>query len=836
MQFVAAILIALVGVVAFFFILVPLLRVIGRLIAHVFRFIASEIGDTLRILGGILTSVVFAPLVVLSVVLGRWSAARHYGASIQDEVASIGYSFYRIVIGNPARLLGLTALTDGIERRVPEAMAKAPGRDKPRRSTGQFDGYKIVGSIAGGGSGARLYVAEPDEIKRVSFERQGLEVDQVVIKSFSLKEGSSLPQIIREGRALEAAKKIGLVLEHDLTEQRFFYVMPYVPGDALGKVTQRMHDAAGPSGLDDKRMNEALGFVSDLLSTLERYHRAGLWHKDVKPDNIIIHDGRAHVVDLGLVTPLRSAMTLTTHGTEYFRDPELVRMALKGVKVHEVNGVKFDVYAAGAVLYSAVENSFPAHGGLSHLTKRCPDSVRWIIRRAMTDYNNRYNSANEMMADLDAVRLSGDAFAMRPADLPSMNGKPAPSMAEAPADVADFETVNVANVHAAARADAPTPEPAQPAGARRSPRIREVHWLTGRYIADDAQNAPHAEGMNPEEAIAAGFAKMANIGAETARFMREGRESSRGAARTPRVPRERRAPATEQLRRARERAEAARRRAHSRVRERSKRGRYNSNPNRGALATIVVFLIVVGAVTGAAIKKASESRSSRSRLVMGAPGAGGGPAVQMQFDEKDIEEIRTFLHDEFNIDTRNMDAEGVHEFASEIEERVGSFLTKFTKQLPGARRVAPEAPAVVAIVDSASVDAPSAPSVWGELEGQRWLVLSDVGESAEPAQRDAVDRLIEALQDAGSEIVDRGSDDPAAIDLLASIRATLGTVQSGDPEASTRINAWLEARTESLDGLVWLPAPTGPNVTVQVYSPNNDAEQQVRRALRRVTR
>ena len=49
------------------------------------------------------------------------------------------------------------------------------------------------------------------------------------------------------------------------------------------------------------------------------------------------HGGqRAHLVDFGLLSRLRSAMTLTTHGTEYFRDPEMVRMALRGVKVHEV--------------------------------------------------------------------------------------------------------------------------------------------------------------------------------------------------------------------------------------------------------------------------------------------------------------------------------------------------------------------------------------------------------------------------------------------------------------------------------------------------------------------
>ena len=36
-------------------------------------------------------------------------------------------------------------------------------------------------------------------------------------------------------------------------------------------------------------------------------------------------------------------MTLTTHGTEYFRDPELVRMAMAGKKVGEVAAERFDL-------------------------------------------------------------------------------------------------------------------------------------------------------------------------------------------------------------------------------------------------------------------------------------------------------------------------------------------------------------------------------------------------------------------------------------------------------------------------------------------------------------
>jgi len=212
------------------------------------------------------------------------------------------------------------------------------------------------------------------------------------------------------------------VLEHDLDEHRFFYVMPYHEGDHLGLITRQMHGKSDANGLNVRQLGTVFGYVEDLLGTLAEYHRGGLWHKDVKPENIIIHDGEAHLVDLGLVTPLRSAMTLTTHGTEYFRDPEMVRMALRGVKVHQVDGAKFDIYAVGAVLYSIIENSFPAHGGLSQVSKRCPESLRWVIRRSMADYDKRYTTAQQMLDDLEAIQMADDPFGVKPVALPSMGG------------------------------------------------------------------------------------------------------------------------------------------------------------------------------------------------------------------------------------------------------------------------------------------------------------------------------------------------------------------------------------------------------------------------------
>ncbi|GAB4384162.1 MAG: hypothetical protein Kow0022_05880 [Phycisphaerales bacterium] len=403
-------------------VLVRVLKLIGLLTSHVAQFIGGMLSDALRFVGAIVLMLVLAPLVLGSVVIGRWSAAAHFGRAVKNEIKTACLSIYRVVIGHPFRLIGLRSVTEGLENRLPQVIAEAPGPDKPsRRRVGMFDGYTIVGSLPGGGSGGRLYIAEPSELKRAAFVRQGLDdVEQVVIKSFSLADGSSLPQIVRESRALDAAKKLGLVLEHELTEERFFYVMRYVPGESLSTLTTRMHGLSGGNGLDDAHLRQALGYIADLLRALDTYHHGGLWHKDVKPDNIIVDGREAHLVDFGLVTPLRSAMTLTAHGTEYFRDPELVRQALRGVKVHQIDGTKFDIYAAGAVLYSVIENSFPAHGGLSQITKRCPEAVRWIVRRAMTDYDKRYATAAEMLGDLEAVLRAPNMFDVRPIDLPSM--------------------------------------------------------------------------------------------------------------------------------------------------------------------------------------------------------------------------------------------------------------------------------------------------------------------------------------------------------------------------------------------------------------------------------
>lgn len=613
---------AVVAVVGAVMLAVPMFRGIGWLfrnfftaagwlIAHVFTFVRGVVTDSVRAVGALITALFFVPFAVGNVVIGRWSAASHYGKSIHEEIHMLGRSVFRVVLGHPSRLLLLGGLTEGIEKRVPEAMRHAPGADAPPAKVGQFDGYQIVGSLPTGGSGAKVYVAEPTPSKKAALARAGRgDVGQVVIKSFSLRDGSTMPQIVRESRALESARKLGLILDHELNDERFYYSMPFVPGDSLAVVTRKLHAEAGMEGLRGRTLGSALAHVSDLLSELSYYHRGGLWHKDVKPDNIIVNEGKAHLVDLGLVTPLRSAMTLTTHGTEYFRDPELVRMALRGAKVNEVDGVKFDLYGVGAVLYSIIENSFPAHGALSQITKTCPEALRWVIRRSMAELHQRYASAEDMLADLRVIAAASDPFALKPIDLPSMGGAAAADAGGQPAFVPDFEP-KIEPVNFARTTPPPVPTPEVPVGGI------DIETPQGFVFKVEAGMGAAAAGAGVG-AAAASVGGAPRVGRPkprltitdwwTGAYRVEGERVVVGkdsftapARRNVKIDRMPRAPgrtAAEQLQAARQRVAAAQKRVQSRPYRgfASSTRSYNNGPNAGVMVAVGVVLLSLGLV------------------------------------------------------------------------------------------------------------------------------------------------------------------------------------------------------------------------------------------------
>lgn len=779
---VGVILAVAIAVLVITHLLVPLFRAIAWVIARIFHWIIGTLADIVRMVGAFLAMILFAPLVLLNILIGRWSASAHFATSVKGELAIAGACLYRICLGHPARLFGMSGLVEGIEQRFPQAVAQAPSADMPKGAkhasgrAGQFEGYKIVGSLPTGGSGSKLYIAEPDPIKRASLERGGFRnVDQVVIKNFPVDDGSNLPNIVRESRALEAAKKLGLVLDHELSPAKFYYVMRYVPGQTLNVMIQQMHAQSDPSlqGLDDRGLRSTLGYVSDLVSMLDEYHKGGLWHKDVKPENIIVEqlDGRprAHLVDFGLVTPLRSAMTLTTHGTEYFRDPELVRLALRGVKVHEVDGSKFDVYAAGAVLFAAMENSFPAHGVLSQVTRRCPEAVKWIIRRAMADYDKRYSSAAQMLADLATVQAARDPFSVKPIDLPSMKASPV----EIPQPHAEAE-MHAAFVGAPAGArnyaevaPPPLPEDVAPraGGKRARPDIRLLNWWTGEHVVVPEAPAPEASpnapfgsweqmarnaGQKVEAAVDHAFAAAGIAGNSVANDVRVRR-------------------AGVHLRTAREQVEAARARIQAKREGMKARrgtrspvaGRYSNKPGAGSF---VSSLIVIGGVLFVFLMvKGSGSRSSSApTTIQTVPAVAQLPATVR---DGAMETIR---------------------FASQATGEKPS-TTKYTRKSKSQPRTEP---APVPVLET----------------GAKALFVSDFPAPLSAETRARVEAVVERLRTSGFELTgdtpDAKEGDTETVDRLAQARVAVSGVEVASNEFRDRLVGWVNEK--GLDVVVWL--------------------------------
>lgn len=613
-----------------------LLGLVFWLVGGVIVFAFQQVRDALQLVVKILTVFLSIPRILIAVILGRWSAARHHGDTLELNLLRSFRLIYQLAIGNLwevfiSRPMKQSKEGGGIEASVvvlnddgqtvmsygqatrkkardayrakraklkeqkaqlkakeqqlkaqkaqmrgetvvrkPKPSLHTPGPDKPKRGQG-FDGYKVVGSLPSGGSGAKLYVANPTDEKRSALSRNGKQVAaQVVIKCFTLDEGSNLSQIVRESRALESAKQLGMVYEHGLDERRYFYVMPYVAGENLSRVSDRMHAMAGDKGLGGKQIKQALSYVGDLLASLQNFHEGGLWHKDIKPDNVVIRNGRAHLVDLGLVTPLTSAMTLTTHGTEYFRDPELVRQALKGAKVQDVDGARFDLYGAGAVLYSLVEDSFPAHGSLSTISKSCPDSVQWVIRRAMADLKSRYNSAAEMLADVRTIQAASDPFSVKPAALPSMGGR---------AVEPDVMTPPPVPHEAAAVGPQPIPEAEIPVMNAPGTTYKPGP-VTAAYAADSVNKMPPP---------VPGTARMHAIHA--AQQARMAARSARKAAREARRKAQVHFSARKQALQAQ--------RVEAKEWTKKKQKRFAANPNRGVLIGIGLAVLIGVAVAGA---------------------------------------------------------------------------------------------------------------------------------------------------------------------------------------------------------------------------------------------
>jgi serine/threonine-protein kinase len=202
--------------------------------------------------------------------------------------------------------------------------------------------YRIESRIARGGM-ATVYVARDirlDRIVAIKVMHAGLASDEDFVARF-----------IGEAKAAAALSHPNVVAVYDQRTdgEHTFLVMEYVPGRTL-------RDALNSLGRLGPRA--ALEIMLPVLAALGAAHRAGLVHRDVKPENVLItEDGQVKVADFGLArAETASKMTKTGMiiGTVGYLAPEQV---LAGNA-----DVRSDVYAAGIMLFELITGRLPHQG------------------------------------------------------------------------------------------------------------------------------------------------------------------------------------------------------------------------------------------------------------------------------------------------------------------------------------------------------------------------------------------------------------------------------------------------------------------------------------------
>ena len=207
--------------------------------------------------------------------------------------------------------------------------------------------YRIGGRIARGGM-ASVYEATDIRLDRtvaVKVMHPGLGDDDDFAQRF-----------VREARAAARLNHPHVVGVYDQGDDdgTVFLAMEYVPGHTLRDVIRKESPMAPL---------RAMALLEPVVSALAAAHRAGLIHRDVKPENVLIadeaHGGGVKVADFGLAKAVSADTQHTATGgvligTVSYLAPELV--------VDGRADARADVYAAGVVLYELLTGRKPHEG------------------------------------------------------------------------------------------------------------------------------------------------------------------------------------------------------------------------------------------------------------------------------------------------------------------------------------------------------------------------------------------------------------------------------------------------------------------------------------------
>ncbi len=248
--------------------------------------------------------------------------------------------------------------------------------------------YEVLAEVAGGGMGI-VYSARQIRLDRT-----------VAIKILrpELATAVAAERFLDEGRILARLSHPAIVPVYDAGEADglFYYVMEFVEGETLA---QRLLRGPLPAA-------EAQSLAQDLLGALGAAHAHGVVHRDVKPSNVFLRNGRALLGDFGISRwRAKADPALTTPGQMIGTLAYMAPEQLDGLPATE----RSDVYSAALVFWEAgTGERWPAYQQPDQADwSRLPEPLSGALRRALAlAPEDRFANAGEMSTALQGKSAS----------------------------------------------------------------------------------------------------------------------------------------------------------------------------------------------------------------------------------------------------------------------------------------------------------------------------------------------------------------------------------------------------------------------------------------------
>ncbi|HEV2862651.1 MAG TPA: protein kinase [Pyrinomonadaceae bacterium] len=282
---------------------------------------------------------------------------------------------------------------------------------------GTISHYRIIRRLGRGGMG-EVFLAEDTKLGR----RLAL---KLLLAEYT-RDPSRLLRFEREARAASSLNHPGILTVYEIgeSEGRHFIATEFVDGETLRHKIKRSPLAPA----------EAVRTACQMAEALAAAHEAGVVHRDVKPENVMVRrDGYVKVLDFGLAKlveqrretgSVEEAATVqmartspgAVMGTVWYMSPEQAR--------GEVVDERTDVWALGCVLYEMLAGLPPFTGETaSHVTvsilekeppsiaeslgAAAPPELERVLSKALAkDRAARYRTAAEMLEDLRLLASS----------------------------------------------------------------------------------------------------------------------------------------------------------------------------------------------------------------------------------------------------------------------------------------------------------------------------------------------------------------------------------------------------------------------------------------------